>query len=292
MKGWGADYKELPLNIADTADAFEGASDTVNYKTDEQTDLGRRMDRRTNVAMMRRNFESAKQMCRQFETQMSNAIAKRDLAADNREKLYEKLELIAQQDTANKQINLAIAYAEEIYTYADNQAKKKQAGIFEELNGIIAENFERMFNDGEKYARLEDDYRVHVYYRDIGGQKGREETNLSNGEATAINFVYIVSILELARRRADASRDTENTTNEGIISLPLVLDGPFSSLSNENTNLVAQKLPEFAEQVIIFMLDKDWEASGLDEYTLPGYCVHINKEAKSNSSSFTTGGAD
>ena len=46
----------------------------------------------------------------------------------------------------------------------------------------------------------------------------------------------------------------------GIINLPLVLDGPFSTLSNENTSLVAKKLPEFAEQVIIFMLDKDWSA--------------------------------
>ena len=70
-----------------------------------------------------------------------------------------------------------------------------------------------------------------------------------------------------------------------ILGLPLVLDGPFSALSNDNTTLVAQRLPQFAEQVIIFMLDKDWEASGLERYTLPEYCYRVNKEATSNSSS-------
>ena len=69
-----------------------------------------------------------------------------------------------------------------------------------------------------------------------------------------------------------------------ILGLPLVLDGPFSALSNENTTLVANRLPQFAEQVIIFMLDKDWEASGLEKFTLSEYCYRVNKEASSNSS--------
>ena len=72
---------------------------------------------------------------------------------------------------------------------------------------------------------------------------------------------------------------------KAILGLPLVLDGPFSALSNENTGLVASRLPQFAEQVIIFMLDKDWEASGLEDYTLPEFCYRVNKESSSNSSS-------
>ncbi len=202
------------------------------------------------------------------------------------------MDVLSQQNSANQIVNRAIAYTEAIYETARRRAKRKQDGVFEGLNEIIAENFDKMFNDGEKYAKLEDDYRIHVYYHNVGGKADFEEQNLSNGEATAINFVYIVSILELARKRSEAVPDNENDAddkNNGVINLPLVLDGPFSSLSNENTNLIAQKLPEFTEQVIIFMLDKDWEASGLDAYTLPGYCCHINKEEKSNSSSFEKG---
>ncbi len=33
------------------------------------------------------------------------------------------------------------------------------------------------------------------------------------------------------------------------------------------------------------MLDKDWEASGLEKYTLPEFCYRVSKEPSSNSSS-------
>ena len=113
-----------------------------------------------------------------------------------------------------------------------------------------------------------------------------EEENLSNGETIAINFVFIVSILELARRYRNLEKsDEEYGMENAILGLPLVLDGPFSALSNENTTLVANRLPQFAEQVIVFMLDKDWEASGLEKYTLPEFCYRVNKEPSSNSSS-------
>ena len=118
-----------------------------------------------------------------------------------------------------------------------------------------------------------------MYYRSIVGYSDYEEENLSNGEMIAVNFVYIVSILELAKKRK-----SKEETKEAILSLPLVLDAPFSNLSSDNTGLVAQKLPEFAEQVIIFMLDKDWEASGLQEYTLPDYCYHVSRDFADNSS--------
>lgn len=201
------------------------------------------------------------------------------------------MESLAQQDESNRKVKHAIAYAEELYKVAERYARRAQEGIFEELNGIIEKNFSIMFNDGEKYARLKEDYKVHVYYR----SSGKEELSLSNGEATAINFVYIVSILELARKRAveadDAGEETAaQDVSSGIIQLPLVLDGPFSTLSNENTNMVAQKLPEFAEQVIIFMLDKDWESSGLEKFTDRAYCYHIYKAERSASSSLAKGG--
>ena len=154
------------------------------------------------------------------------------------------------------------------------------------MNKIIGENFQRMFNDHEKYAKLGPDYKIHVYYHQVGELTNYEEMNLSNGETIAINFVFIVSILELAKQYREIEKNTEDYGMENaILGLPLVLDGPFSALSNENTTLVASRLPQFAEQVIIFMLDKDWEASGLEEYTLPEYCYRVCKESNSNSSS-------
>ena len=173
-----------------------------------------------------------------------------------------------------------------MYVKASNLANIRKGTTITDLNEIIEENFRRMFKDEEKYAKLGNDYKVHVYYKQVGNKTNLEEENLSNGETIAINFVFIVSILELAEKYRQLERDNEEYGMEkAILGLPLVLDGPFSALSNENTGLVASRLPQFAEQVIIFMLDKDWEASGLEDYTLPEFCYRVNKESSSNSSS-------
>lgn len=193
------------------------------------------------------------------------------------------MDLLEKQDEQNKPIYIAIEYAKAIYLRAAQDVERMEKPTLNELNQIIAENFEKMFNSKEKYARLEKDYKIHMYYRSMSGFADVEEKNLSVGELLAVNFVYIVSILELAnRRKSDQSKIS------GAARLPLVLDAPFSNLSNENISLIAKKLPEFAEQVIIFMLDKDWEASGLKDYAMQEYCYRISKDAEANNSTITS----
>ena len=61
--------------------------------------------------------------------------------------------------------------------------------------------------------------------------------------------------------------------NEGKDTLPIVLDGPFSKLGEENISLVANVLPQVSEQVIVFMLRKDWAYTGLDKYVGAEYSI-------------------
>ena len=204
---------------------------------------------------------------------------------ENKENKEKQLDAVAGHDKQNEKIYRAIAYTQAMYEKAELFAGIRKQTTITDLNKIIADNFQKMFNDREKYAKLGNDYKIHVYYHQVGNKINYEEQNLSNGETIAINFVFIVSILELAKQyRELESKDVEYGMENAILGLPLVLDGPFSALSNENTTLVANRLPQFAEQVIIFMLDKDWEASGLEKFTLSEYCYRVNKEASSNSS--------
>jgi len=291
LSNWKYDAQSLVSDVEKKAEDYDSIQDRIDDKEDEKRNLEKRMDRKANVAALRRSYNTAVSLCRSHEEKRNEYIAHRDFAIKTRDSKNQQMDVLSRQNEANESINRAIAYAEAVYAMAERQLRKKQSGVFEQLNDIIAENFDKMFNDGEKYAKLGEDYRVHVYYHSVGGTHGYEETVLSPGETTAINFVYIVSVLELARRKA-AEEAGEGEMDGGIINLPLVLDGPFSTLSSENTNLVAKKLPEFAEQVIIFMLDKDWASSGLDEFVLPGYCYRVHKEEKSNSSSIEKGGLD
>ena len=286
LEDWTNETKELVSTIADKAADFDIAQGIIDEKIKMKDNLEKTIDRKTNLGPVRLQNKQARDRLEDLIAQKTTFQLRLEQAKENKKKKEEQLDAVAIHDKQNAQVYRCLAYVEAMYDKAATIANQRKTTTITDLNEIIGENFQRMFNDHEKYAKLGSDYKIHVYYYQVGNMTNYEEENLSNGETIAINFVFIVSILELARRYRELERENEEYGMEkAILGLPLVLDGPFSALSNENTTLVANRLPQFAEQVIIFMLDKDWEASGLEKYTLPEYCYRVCKESSSNSSS-------
>ena len=286
LEEWNGDTKTFYQDMKEIADKYENKKDQIIDKEDEKERLEKKMDKKTNLGPVRERKKEAEKR----KDDLSASISKKEyeISCLKKEKKTkeDQVDVVAKANKENQGVYRAIAYAEELYKKTCARVTGKQNVILQDLNEIIENNFQRMFNDKEKYARLQDDYKVHVYYRQLGDLTNYEEETLSNGETIAINFVFIVSILELANKyREEEEKDSEEGMKNAVLGLPLVLDGPFSALSNDNTGLVANRLPQFAEQVIIFMLDKDWEASGLEKYTSNQYCYRVSKELTSNSSS-------
>ena len=134
-----------------------------------------------------------------------------------------------------------------------------------------------MFNAKDKKIQLNKQYEIQMFYKNTMGFQ--EERNLSEGEKIARNFAFIVTIMEYSRKRKQEQKQqmlgieekqTEEPEND---TLPIVLDGPFSKLGDENIGLIAKVLPEVAEQVILFMLKKDWKYTGLDEFVGAEYAI-------------------
>lgn len=286
LEAWLSETSELRDTVSKKAEGFDEAQDIIDEKTREKERLEKTIDRKTNLASVRHRNKQARERLTSLMSEKATYESRLKQAKENKDDKESQLDAVVIHDKQNAQIYRCLAYVEAMYDRAASLANQRKDTILIDLNEIIGKNFQRMFNDHEKYAKLGSDYKIHVYYHQVGDMTNYEEENLSNGETIAINFVFIVSILELARRYREFERDDEEYGMENaILGLPLVLDGPFSALSNENTSLLANRLPQFAEQVIIFMLDKDWEASGLDKYTLPKFCYRVNKEPSSNSSS-------
>lgn len=286
LEAWLNETGELRDAVSKKAGAFNVAQENIDEKTREKERLEKTIDRKTNLAPVRQQNKQAKERLASLTIERATYESQLKRAKESKADMESQLDSVAILDRQNAQVYRCLAYVEAMYERASSLANQRKNTILKDLNVIIGENFQRMFNDQEKYAKLGNDYKIHVYYHQLGDMTDYEEENLSNGETIAINFVFIVSILELARKYRELERDDEEYGMESaILGLPLVLDGPFSALSNENTSLLANRLPLFAEQVIIFMLDKDWEASGLEKYTLPEFCYRVNKEPSSNSSS-------
>ena len=286
LEVWKTETSELSENIKQKAEDFDIAQATIDDKTADKERLEKTIDRKTNLGPVRIQNKQAYDRLNELKNQKNVYGIRKETAIENKKNKEKQLDAVAEHDEQNAFVYRCLEYVDAMYNKASALANSRKNTTITDLNDIIEENFQRMFNDREKFAKLGTDYRIHVYYHKVGDRVNVEEETLSNGETLAINFVFIVSILELAKRYRDLEEnDQEYGMKNAILGLPLVLDGPFSALSNDNTTLVAQRLPQFAEQVIIFMLDKDWEASGLERYTLPEYCYRVNKEATSNSSS-------
>lgn len=286
LEAWASETSEMPETISKKAEDFDIAQATIDEKTRDKEKLEKTIDRKTNLGPVRMQNKQAKDRLSSLRNQKATYEYRLEQAKANKTNKENQLDAVAKHDKQNEQVYRCLAYVDAMYEKASTISEQRKRTTIIDLNEIIADNFQRMFNDHEKYAKLGEDYKIHIYYHQVGNMTNYEEENLSNGETIAINFVFVVSILELAKKYRELEKDNEEYGMENaILGLPLVLDGPFSALSNENTTLVANRLPQFAEQVIIFMLDKDWEASGLDEYTLPEYCYRVNKEPSSNSSS-------
>lgn len=286
LEAWLSETSDLRETVSKKAYDFDIAQEIIEEKTREKESLEKTIDKKTNLGPVRAQNKQAKERLESLRIQKGKSELLLKQAKEDKVKKEEQLDAVAIHDKQNAQVYRCLAYVEAMYDKAAMLANQRKSTTITDLNEIIGENFQRMFNDREKYAKLGNDYKIHVYYHQVGDMTNYEEENLSNGETIAINFVFIVSILELARRYRELEKENEEYGMENaILGLPLVLDGPFSALSNDNTALVASRLPQFAEQVIILMLDKDWESSGLEKYTLPEFCYRVNKEPSSNSSS-------
>ncbi len=283
LESWGDAEKNLIEDISDKAENLDSALISIDDYRKEVDKLESRIDRKKDIAALRKNYNNHVRTCAKAEQdikQLEFNISQYDSQLESKNN---QLDQISKQNDANKNVRLQIEYAEALYKMANELVKKKVDPLANELSDLITKNFEKMFDDEEKYAILSpDDFKIHVYYKDLGGVSTHEEKVLSGGEPVAINFVYIASVLELAAMK---KLQTEDVDSDNIMELPIVLDGAFSNLDDSNTNSIACKLPSFAEQIIVFILDKDWDATGLEEYTDPKYMYRVIRDHGTKNSS-------
>lgn len=242
---WKNETADLVEVVKSKAADFDVAQSTIDDKILERDRLEKTIDRKTNLGPVRLQNKQAKERLSSLKGKKSTYEIRLEQAKENKLSKESQLDAVAIHDRQNAVVYRCLAYIEAMYDRASLLVDVRKHSTISDLNKIIGENFQRMFNDREKYARLGADYKIHVFYHKVGDMPNYEEENLSNGETIAINFVFIVSILELAKKYRELERQNKEYGMENaILELPLVLDGPFSALSNENTSLVANRLPQ------------------------------------------------
>lgn len=208
-----------------------------------------------------------KENMRKFEDELSDIKSRlRDLSSkkdrlnredgvqkgdiDRYKKIYDSLVAVSSK---NKQTMLFIEYAEEIKEWLSETYNEKEITIREELESKVNEIFERMYH-GHRRVVIDSKYNVSLLTTIADKEVAAGE---SEGSNRVKNFAFIAGLVSLAKNRivTDSFKDAPNLSTEPY---PLIMDAPFSNADETHTANISKVLPEIAEQVIMFVMQKDW----------------------------------
>ena len=184
-------------------------------------------------------------------------------------KVYNSLTAVSGK---NRQAMELIRYAEEIREWLVDTYKEKEATIREDLEAKVNEIFERMYH-GRRRVAIDAKYHVELLTTISDREIASGE---SEGSNRVKNFAFIAGLVALAKTKIVADSN-ENGVNLSAEPYPLVMDAPFSNADETHTANISKVLPEIAEQVIMFVMQKDWNYAEPVMQESVGKRYHLSK---------------
>lgn len=191
-------------------------------------------------------------------------------------KLYDSLTTVSDK---NQEAMRLIGYAEEIREWFDETYKAKELDIRENLETKVNEIFERMYH-GHRRVAIDAKYHTELLTTVSDREIAAGE---SEGSNRVKNFAFIAGLVALAKGKI-VTDSTENGINLSSEPYPLVMDAPFSNADETHTANISKVLPEIAEQVIMFVMQKDWNYAEPVMNDRVGKRYHLNKVSETHTS--------
>lgn len=242
--GYVKDLEETIRRISDSSakiDDFEEEIASISMKITN-----------TDFAHLEEELSDVKIRLKDEEEKKLIKIRQNDDCKRNIEKLKNIYERITSSSEKNKEILRYLAYAEKICEWIVSTYQAKEAKIREELEARVNEIFSEMYS-GNRTVKINDKYQVSL----ITMVNGKEQkTGESEGLIRVKNFAFIAGLVQMAKEQICSD---DNEEDLGVEPYPLVLDAPFSNADEEHVKNISKKLPEVAEQVIMFVMEKDWK---------------------------------
>ena len=190
------------------------------------------------------------------------------------QKIYDGL--IA-QNQKNKKIITYIKYAELIHEWIYHKYIENEIVIREKLEESVNAFFSKMYH-GKRRVEIDDKYRIKLLTDSINGEI---VTDNSEGLETVKNFSFIAGIVDLARQRII---DKSSMNDEGIDlssePYPLIMDAPFSKADEMHVKNISKVLPTVAEQVLMFVMKKDFSHAEDDMSRYIGKRYYLEKKSE------------
>ncbi len=214
----------------------------------ELEDCRKKVSGKENMARYESELADIRYRLRELEAKKSrlyqdDGAQKRDI--EQYQKIYDSLTANSEKNRKSKKL---LAYAEELKAWLEPECKRKELKIRKNLEAEVNKIFDEMYH-GHRRVAIDEQYRVDLIatVADIEIISGESE-----GANRVKNFAFIAGLVALAKKQIlkDIGVSSE--------SYPLVMDAPFSNADEKHTASISKVLPRIAEQIIMFVMQKDW----------------------------------
>ena len=213
---------------------------------------------------------------RDLEVSISMRIGETKNQIESLEKQISALQLATDK---NKRVNTYIAYAQRIYEWFKKSYDEKEKDVKDELYTSINTLFKQMYH-GERIVEVDDKYHITLK---VDSGNGVYVNDTSPGLDTVKNFAFIAGIVDLARKKAQQKGDGLDAIEYSSEPYPIVMDAPFSNADEKHIANISKVLPQVAEQVILVVMNKDWEYAQANMSDKVGMIYQIEKHSEVNS---------
>lgn len=221
--------------------------------TDEMNDLIDKIRGKEDMKKFAVKLDEVKQRLKDFSDKRDKLI-RDDENCNNEIERFQKVYdgLVAVSDK-NKAIMVNIRYAEEVYEWVRKTYNENEFEIRDRLEEKVNSIFSKIYH-GKRRVKINDKYNVSLLTM-VADQE--MVTGESEGLNRVKNFAFIAGLVDLAKEKIFTTAG-ESQLDLSSEPYPLVMDAPFSNADATHTTNISKVLPEVAEQVIMFVMEKDW----------------------------------
>ena len=148
-----------------------------------------------------------------------------------------KFDDLTEKSDTNKDITKKMKIMEEVKQYFSTELFNKSKRFSTRLEEEIQYLLEQMLTS-RRHVSVSNDFFVQV--KDSYGDEAKSE-----GQFAVVSFAYIGGVLKLLK----------DELKESVKEYPLILDGPFSKLDEDQKKNVINTVPKYAPQLILFSKD-------------------------------------
>lgn len=208
------------------------------------------------------------------------AKAKQDLQLnlDRIKNQRNKLEtMISKLNKENKYKKYA-TYANAVLVDINKDLNEKETEVKTKLQHYSQQYFNEMYT-GERIVKINDKFAIETY-NFVNGRAIKSET--SPGLETVKNFAFIAALVQIAKEKIMLKDTSEGDSIISSEPYPLVLDAPFSQADEKHVPAISKLISNIAEQIILVVMEKDWEYAKNDLIGKVGKYYKLQKKTETH----------